>query len=111
MLPDPGKQRQEGRGETGDRVRGPMLERTEVDEHANAGLVGPIVRTTEHLCLDDREVRRELGLLLGRLALGALGALASLAGGGASRRHSEASRSASWACGPANRCRPRRSNQ
>ena len=109
VLPHAGQQLQQAVVELRDRVRRPLLERPEVHEHADAGLVGPVIRAAEDLRLDDREVGLGPALLGGRgLALGALTVGSGL---GAARRHSEASRSAARASSAASSLRARRSNQ
>ena len=86
VLADAGQQLQQGLVEARDRVRGPALERTEVDHEPDGRVVGEVVRSPEDLRLHDAQVgcgRRCTG---GRLPLLRPRFRAILGG-----RHSEAS--------------------
>jgi hypothetical protein len=60
MLTDAGNDREKRVGEAFDRVGGPELERAEIDEQLDRGLVGVVVGAAEHALLNDREVGSEL---------------------------------------------------
>ena len=105
MLRDPGQHLEEAVDEAGDRVRGPVLERPEVDEEPDRRVVGPEVRAAEDLGLDDLQVGRERALVLYRLPLRAMPIRPRA---GPALAHSEASRSSPGA--PESSVLARRSN-
>src|ERR671910_3285042 len=106
MLGDPREHLHETFDEARDRVRRPVLERAEIDEQPDRGVVRPVVRTPEHLGLDHLQVGREWTLVRDRLVLRPP-AVRSRAGPAVA--HSEASRSTPGTS--ASSVRPRRSNQ
>jgi len=116
VLGDAGKERQEAFVESRDLVGRPLLQRSQVDQHPDARLVGPIVGTAEYLRLEDLQIRLRLARL-GRRSL-ALEGVPACARSRLRRapllrsrlRHVDASPS-SRASGPVRSARPRMSNR
>jgi hypothetical protein len=96
VVPEVGEELQEGFVEALERVRGPVLQRAQVDQQPDARVVRPVVRAPEHLRLQKAQVRRRPGLVGGRLPFGPLPVLLRPGSApGLGSAHSDASRSAS----------------